>query len=249
MIISLLSQEVFAHLWVFARVATALMMMIGIGDSYVSPRFRLTFALLLTLIIRPVIDVPVYPDSPMMIVILMAKEVCIGIFFGMIARIIISTVDVAGSIIGSQTGLGSAMLFNPAMLQQTGVLGVFMTLGAVTIIMLTDLHHLGIIALVNSYHVFAMKSQLMMGDMSQHLLQLSDDMMLIGVQMAAPLIVMGLIFNLGMGILARLMPQIQIYFVAVPLQIILGFITLILSLPVIMGVFAQSYENWYEDWI
>ena len=188
MLVTFLSQEVFAHLWVFARLGTALMLMIGIGDSYVSPRIRLTFALLLSFVIRPVVDIPVYPDSPVMIVMVMAKEVLIGLFFGMIARLIVGIMDVAGSMIGAQIGLGSAMLFNPAMIQQTGVITVFMTVVAVTAVMVTDLHHLGLIALVDSYHLFNMKAPLMMGDMTYALLKLADQTMVIGLQLAAPLV-------------------------------------------------------------
>ena len=189
MLVTFLSQEVFAHLWVFARLGTALMLMIGIGDSYVSPRIRLTFALLLSFVIRPVVDIPVYPDSPIMIVMVMAKEVLIGLFFGMIARLIMGIMDVAGSMIGAQIGLGSAMLFNPAMIQQTGVITVFMTVVAVTAVMVTDLHHLGLMALVDSYHIFNMKAPLMMGDMTYALLKLADQTMMIGLQLAAPVVV------------------------------------------------------------
>ncbi len=247
MLVTFLSQEVFAHLWVFARLGTALMLMIGIGDSYVSPRIRLAFALLLSFVIRPVVDVPVYPDSPAMIVVVMAKEVLIGLFFGMIARLIIGIMDVAGSVIGAQIGLGSAMLFNPAMIQQTGIITVFMTVVAVTAVMVTDLHHLGLIALVDSYHLFHLKAPLMMGDMSSSLLKLADHTMMIGLQLAAPLVVMGLIFNLGVGILARLMPQIQIFFISVPMQIIFGFLALMMAASVILQVFLGGYEDIYQS--
>ncbi|MFM7621915.1 MAG: flagellar biosynthetic protein FliR [Alphaproteobacteria bacterium] len=246
MLVTFLSQEVFAHLWVFARLGTALMLMIGIGDSYVSPRIRLTFALLLSFVVRPVVDVPVYPDSPVVIVMVMAKEVLIGLFFGMIARMIVGIMDVAGSMIGAQIGLGSAMLFNPAMVQQTGVITVFMTVVAVTAVMVTDLHHLGLTALVDSYHLFHLQAPVMMGDMTKMLLKLADQTMMIGLQLAAPLVVMGLIFNLGVGILARLMPQIQIFFISVPLQIGFGFLALMMASAVIIQVFLVGYEDIYS---
>jgi flagellar biosynthetic protein FliR len=176
----------------------------------------------------------------------MAKEVLIGLFFGMIARLIVGIMDVAGSMIGAQIGLGSAMLFNPAMIQQTGVITVFMTVVAVTAVMVTDLHHLGMIALVDSYHIFTMKTPLMMGDMTYALLKLADQTMVIGLQLAAPLVVMGLIFNLGVGILARLMPQIQIFFISVPLQIGFGFLALMMASAVIIRVFLGGYEDIYQ---
>jgi flagellar biosynthetic protein FliR len=246
MLVTFLSQEVFAHLWVFARLGTALMLMIGIGDSYVSPRIRLAFALLLSFVIRPVVEVPVYPDSPVMIVIVMTKEVLIGLFFGMMARMIMGIVDTAGSMIGTQIGLASAMLFNPTMVQQTGIISLFMTVVAVTAIMMTDLHHLGIIALVDGYQLFSLKAPLMMGDMANYLLKLADQTMMIGLQLAAPLVVMGLIFNLGVGILARLMPQIQIFFIAVPLQIGFGFLALMMAGSVMIRIFLESYEDIYQ---
>jgi flagellar biosynthetic protein FliR len=212
----------------------------------VSPRIRLAFALLLSFVIRPVVEVPVYPDSPVMIVIVMTKEVLIGLFFGMMARMIMGIVDTAGSMIGTQIGLASAMLFNPTMVQQTGIISLFMTVVAVTAIMMTDLHHLGIIALVDSYQLFSPKAPLMMGDMANYLLKLADQTMMIGLQLAAPLVVMGLIFNLGVGILARLMPQIQIFFIAVPLQIGFGFLALMMAGSVMIRIFLESYEDIYQ---
>jgi flagellar biosynthetic protein FliR len=86
----------------------------------------------------------------------------------------------------------------------------------------------------------------MMGDMANYLLKLADQTMMIGLQLAAPLVVMGLIFNLGVGILARLMPQIQIFFIAVPLQIGFGFLALMMAGSVMIRIFLESYEDIYQ---
>jgi flagellar biosynthetic protein FliR len=63
----------------------------------------------------------------------------------------------------------------------------------------------------------------------------------IGVQLAAPFLVFGLVFNIGLGVLARLMPQMQVYFVGVPLSIIIGFLILAGVLVVMMGVFLDYF--------
>jgi flagellar biosynthetic protein FliR len=69
----------------------------------------------------------------------------------------------------------------------------------------------------------------------------------IGIQLSAPFLVFGLLFNLGLGVLSRLMPQMQVFFIGLPLSIMLGFALLLLVIGAMMGVFVGYLESILAD--
>jgi len=80
-------------------------------------------------------------------------------------------------------------------------------------------------------------------DFSETVARTVSTVFLLAVQISAPFIAVGTIFYLGVGLLARLMPQIQVFFVAMPLQIALGIMMLALALPIVMHWFIINFEE------
>ena len=106
MLAELLSLNVYAFLLVFTRLGAALMMLPGFGELSVSTRVRLVFALALTVVILPlVIDhLPPLPEQPVMLVVLLAGQIFIGLAIGMMARIRVAALQVAGTVIAYHSG-------------------------------------------------------------------------------------------------------------------------------------------------
>ena len=96
----------------------------------------------------------------------------------------------------------------------------------VTLIFATDSHHLVIAALNDSYRSSRRARLLSSGDVAALATRAFAAAFRIGMQLSAPFLVFGLVFNIGLGVLARLMPQMQVYFVGVPLSILVGFLIL-----------------------
>jgi flagellar biosynthetic protein FliR len=103
----------------------------------------------------------------------------------------------------------------------------------------TDLHHLVIAALNDSYVIFRPGEMPVLGDVANALSTTVAGAFRIGVQIAAPFLVFGLLFNMGLGILAKLMPQMQVFFVGMPLTILIGFLILIMVLGAMMMTFLD----------
>jgi flagellar biosynthetic protein FliR len=82
-----------------------------------------------------------------------------------------------------------------------------------------------------------------LGDMAQHFTTVIATAFKIGIQLSAPFLVFGLLFNLGLGVLSRLMPQMQVFFIGMPLTIILGLLLLLVVLGAMMGVFVHYMEG------
>ncbi|MEQ8968480.1 MAG: flagellar biosynthetic protein FliR [Azospirillaceae bacterium] len=233
---TLLIGEVFAFLIVFTRVAAALMVLPGIGDAFVSPRIRLVIALLFAALITPgLIDtLPAMPASVLALAVLLTGEALIGLFLGSIARLMLTAIDVAGQIISFNLSLANAFVFNPAMAAQGSLPGAFLSILAVLLIFATNLHHIMFMAIADSYGLFPAGALPPLGDMADTVTRIVAGSFAIGLQMAAPFVAVGLLFYLGLGVLARLMPQMQVFFVAIPAQIMLGFVVLSLTLSAAM---------------
>jgi flagellar biosynthetic protein FliR len=114
---------------------------------------------------------------------------------------------------------------------------------AVALVFATDLHHLAIAALNDSYTLFHPGEFPLTGDMAALTVKLVAGSFRIGVQLAAPFIVFGLLFNIGLGVLSRLMPQMQVYFVATPLSILAGLLILFAVIAAMMGTFLGYFDG------
>ena len=229
----------------FARVGTMVMLMPGIGESNMPSRVRLTIALALTVVIMPLhrdaYTVDLNTFGP--VLLLLFQEIIIGAVLGLTARLAISTLQTAGSVVAQQLGLGFAMAVDPTQNQQGLLVGNFLAVLGVAMIFATDLHHLVIHALNDSYLIFAPGEMPLTGDVAHHFTRVVAGSFRIAIQLSAPFLVFGLIFNLGLGILARLMPQMQVFFIGLPLSILLGFLLLLLVIAAMMGTFTSYVEN------
>ena len=245
MLATLLPAEVFTVLLVFVRIGAAVMLMPVIGDPYVAARARLLLALLIALLAAPTVaaDLPALPDSTVSLVLLIVGEVIIGLFIGSIARFFMAALTTAGMIIAYSASLANALTNDPTAAQQGSVIGSFLTVVALLLIFSLDLHHLLLRATVGSYALFVPGEALPVGDFSEMISVLFAKTFLLAFQISAPFVAVSIVFYLGVGLLARLMPQVQIFFVIVPLHVAIGLVVLFFSLPVIMHWFIMNLEE------
>jgi flagellar biosynthetic protein FliR len=162
---------------------------------------------------------------------------------GLTARLAISALQVAGSIIAQQLGLGFVTAIDPTQNQQGALVGNFLTLLGVTLLFATDMHHVLIAALNDSYSLFKPGEMPIAGDIAALTTKTIATAFRVGVQLSAPFLVFGLLFNFGLGILSRLMPQMQVFFVGLPLSILGGLILLLVVVGVTMGSFLDYFQS------
>jgi len=227
-----LETTIFAAALVFARLGAILMLMPGFGEPAFPTRIRLAFALAFALAIGPQIapQLPPPPERFAEGVMILVGETVIGVMVGAAARLFLAAASVAGQIVGYQTGLAMAQSFDPAQGQSGALPAQFLNLTFITLLFVTNTHHLLLSAAASSYALMPAGDAPIWGDAAQWALTIFTDSFVIGVQIAAPLLVFGLIFYLGLGVLSKLMPQAQLFFVAMPLNILLGFAVFALAL-------------------
>ncbi len=226
-----------------ARRHIMVMLMPGFGESNIPVRIKLGIALLLTLIILPLHRAAYQIDLTSMssLGVLMVHEIVIGIVLGATARVTLSALAIAGSVIAQQLGLGFVTAVDPTQGQQGLLIGNFLTILGVTLLFATDSHHLVIAALNESYRIFSPGEVMPSGDVAALATRAFATAFKIGMQLSAPFLVFGLVFNIGLGVLARLMPAMQVYFVGVPLSIMAGFLILALVLTGMMATYLNYF--------
>jgi flagellar biosynthetic protein FliR len=240
-----LSQNIFGLLLIFTRVGAAMIAMPGVGETTVPPRFRLLLAAALTIIVLPGLTgkLPAVPDSAVGLFLMLGIEIVIGLFLGGIGRILLGALYTAGSIISYQASLSNAFVMDTAANQQGTLPGVLLSTLGVLLLMLTDMHHMMIRAVFDSYGLFTPGQMPPIGDLTEVVSRLVSQSFLIGVQLSAPLIAVGLIMYLGVGLLARLMPQMQVFFIIQPAQVAVGLIVIALTIPPMMLWFLNDYRE------
>src|SRR5713226_4861887 len=239
--ISLLPALAAAFMLVFARIGAMVMLLPGLGESNIPVRIKLAIALLLTLVILPLHRTAYHIDMQSItpLLVLMVHEIVIGIVLGATARVTLGALQVAGSVIAQQMGLGFVTAVDPTQGQQGLLIGNFLTILGVTLLFATDTHHLVIAALNESYRIFSPGELIPSGDVAALATRAFAAAFKIGMQLSAPFLVFGLVFNIGLGVLARLMPAMQVYFVGVPLSIMVGFLIFALVISAMMGTYLD----------
>lgn len=246
-----LPNTAFLYLLLFSRIGAILMLMPALGEDMIPMRMRLSFALAFTLVVYPLLSpqLPTMPADFMAIVGLIFHELAIGIMLGAIVRITVMATQVAGAIIAFQAGLSAAMAADPTQVGVQGaVFGSFLSFLGMVLIFATDLHHVALAATYDSYAIFPLDTPLMFDDAAQLAIRTVAGAFGVGVQMAAPFIVFGLVFNLGAGILARLMPALQVFFLLMPANIMLGLVLFAMLLAMMMGWYLSSFEAHLAMW-
>lgn len=244
MTIDFLPQVAFTFMLIFARVGTMAMVLPTLGERTVPGRIRLALALAFTLVMYPSLSSAFAALPPGLFAALgqVVVEVITGLFIGLSARLVMSATQVAGTVIAMQTGLGFAQNVDPSQGVQSALFASFMNVAALTLVVVADLHHLLIAAIYRSYAVFAPGTLVPVADFAQLALKTVAGSFSVAVQISAPFLVFGLIFYLGIGVLSRLMPQVQIFFLAMPVNILVGFILFMLLLSLIMTTFLNYFE-------
>jgi flagellar biosynthetic protein FliR len=212
----------------------------GFGTMGVPARVRLVLALAIALALTPTVQ-SAYPAAApatvTQLALLIIQEVTSGLLVGAMAAIIMSSLQVAGFLISSQIGLSYAQTIDPTQHSQGAVVGNFFTLIGLVALFATNMHHLAIGAIAGSYRLLPPGAHLPISDMTELVIKLVSGSFALGFQLAAPFLVFGFAVYAGLGLLARLMPQLQIFFLAMPINILCGFVIMLALLGSMITVF------------
>jgi len=239
-----LTGEFLAAAVVFARIGGICMFIPGFGETFFPMRHRLAMALVLSLALTPLVGPgPLELATIGSMVGLFAIEVTLGLWIGMCGRILLSALQFVGYQVGLIAGLSNAFAPQMGSFEGATMIASGLMLGAVAMIFATDLHHVIIGAMVMSYDVFPI-GRIMPADLSEQMVKAVSQSFYLGLAIAAPFYVMGLLLNLGLGLANRMMPNLPVFFVAAPVLIVSGLIVLVIATPNMLRQFADTFGEW-----
>jgi flagellar biosynthetic protein FliR len=245
--------DVFIVFAVFCRVGAMFMTAPAFGDFSLSPRIRLAAALAVTAALAPVMA-DAYPQWTQnhglgVMTGIVIGEILFGSFLGLAARAMASALNVAGQIIAFQMGLSLAQIFDPTQELQGAIVGGFLAVLGTTMIFATDLHHVMLAALKDSYVLLSPGALPRIGDMSGLMVETLSSAFSLGLRLSAPFVLFGLVFYVGAGVLNRLMPQAQVFFMLMPANLALGLMLLMLTVGLIMTVYLERFEAFLAQFL
>lgn len=245
MLRELIATDIYKLFMVFARLGAVMLLMPAFSSTLINSRVRLLLALAVSFVLLPVLapSLPPMPPGLIPMVVLLAGEITIGIFLGIFMQTLMSALDLAGSFIGYASGLTNAFTFDWATEEQNTLLTSYLNAAALTLIFITNTHHLMLRAVIDSYSLFIPGQALPVGDFSESLVRIAGRAFLVGMELAAPMVVFSLLFNTALGLVARMVPQIQVFFVAAPLQIMLGLSIIMVAFPAFMLWFLRHFNE------
>jgi flagellar biosynthetic protein FliR len=242
---SLLPQQIFAFLLIFSRLGTMMMVFPGVGEGFVSARFRLGLALAVSFVMLGPLggQLPALPSDGGALFLLVAVEGLIGLSIGVSARLLLTSLNVAGNVIAMQTGLGFAINVDPTQGSHGAIVSTFLVTLGIVMIFATGAYQLLFGAIGRSYELFQPGIAPPVSDFLELVVRFVSSSFLLGVELTAPFLVLSLVFYAGLGVVSKLMPQFQVFFISMPLSILAGFGLLMLLVGVMMQIFL---DRWAE---
>ncbi len=240
-----LAINIFHFMVLFARLGVVFLLMPGLSASYVPARLRLIVAVLTAVLALPLVSstLPPQPNNTADLIWLMVSEILIGAFLGGLTQIVMSSISLAGQLISTAVGLTNAFIDDPIAEEQSAILLGFLNLIAVVMIFMTGTHEFMIMGIVDSYNLLQPGQPIIMKDMLSVTTRMFDQAFYMGIRLAAPFLVFEMVFQVTSGILARLSPQLNVFFVVLPGKIMMGLIIMMVSLPTIMLAFLRFFDN------
>jgi len=226
-----------------------LMLLPLFSEESVPGRIRLLIAFALSLGLWGILSPAVLPaagDADALAGLLVI-EIGVGLALGMIVRLMFQAAVMAASIASLQMGLSIAVIFDPGLGGQTPLLAKLVVLAATLVCLAFGLHHLWIGAIIQSYELFPVGTVPNAGDFATLAITTVGKAMSLAVSLAAPMLVYGIVFNVALGFSARLAPTIQVFFIAQPLNIVLGMALFAVVLGAMLTAFAMAMGDWMQS--
>jgi len=229
---------------IFARIGSAFILLPGLGEIEVPTTIRLALALLVAMLVLPLVQpaLPALPASPAELLRLLAGEIIIGLWLGTLARLIALALAQAGQLFGLFVGLVSPLQGDALFAGQGTAASRLFGLLAVVVILASGIYALPLRAIIASYGVLGAGVPLPLGAGAEAVAEAVSDSFGLALRLAAPLLLASVVGNVALGLLARIAPQIQVFSIAAPGQIILGLgLLAALAAPLLM-VWLQATE-------
>ncbi|MFB3925562.1 MAG: flagellar biosynthetic protein FliR [Syntrophales bacterium] len=243
------TEQVETFLLIFIRVSTMIIVIPILGERFVPVRVQAGLSLLVSVLIFPIIQAqtPKLSSDVLALFLRMGGEVLIGVVIGMTARIIFAGIQLAGQLIGFQMGFSIVNVIDPAYSDQVSIIAEFQYLIALLLFLVLNGHHIFLYAVAESFRILPPLTFHFSGPLMEAILGYVNAMFEIAVKTGAPIIAVLFFLSVGLGLIARTVPQINIFIVGFPLQIAVGLIGIGVTMPLFVNVVEKYFLHMEEE--
>ncbi len=249
-ILGLSEQQFMGFLLAFLRISALVSVAPVFGSRSVPVRIKVFLTLFLTIVMLPMLRTEQdLSELTFPVLFPMAvKEIVVGLFLGFCAKLILEAFQFSGRIISNQMGLGVAQIVNPESGTQSSVIGNLFSLVAIVLFLNLNGHHVVISALYKSFEIAPLTNhQWLKSAAKVKMLTMFNDIFRIGVKLAAPAMVTIFLVEVSMAIMARIVPQMNIFFIGLPVKLGVGMFIIIILLPIFYTFFEFVLSGWKQD--
>jgi flagellar biosynthetic protein FliR len=192
-----------------------------------------------------VIDLAVLPemDGWILLTLGVISEVLLGLGVGLAVRLIMAGIQMAGQVSGYQMGLAIANIMDPTTSMQTPILAQAFNLMAMLLFLVINAHHWFFRALVESFALIPPFHFVLSPSFIGYLMDMAGTMFIIALKIGAPVIVVLILTSVSFGLMARTVPQMNIFIVAMPLKIVVGLLFVVFSLPYLQPYLRELFDH------
>jgi len=244
--------QIQAMMLIFLRILALLFYMPLFENRQVPLAFKAGLAMTMSFLLFPRIGptLPAMPHTPLAFGLGVAGEVLIGITLGLAVRLFFTGIQLAGQLAGFQMSLTVANILDPISNSQISIIAEINNLVTMLVFLIINAHHMLILALMESFRSLPPLGMSISQGVGEYMLQLAGGIFVAALQVGAPLIVTMMITSVALGLMARTVPQMNVFLVAMPAKILVGFIVMAMSIPYLITYlklgFAQLYQQLFQ---
>jgi len=245
----LLFSKIYVAFFILARISTIIFIVPVFGYGLIPVKVKIALCLLLTLLVFPFVNSSTIaePQNLWMFFFMISKEVIAGMIIGFTTTLLFLAFQFAGTLVGMQMGFGIVNVIDPQMNIQVSIMGQFMYIIAMLLFLAIDGHQFLIQALVQSFQVIPLTGAMFGSEIITKMVSISAQVFVIAVKIGIPAIIALLLTSIALGIIARTVPQMNVFIVGFPLNIGLGLIALAGSFPILIFLFRKLMVVFQND--
>jgi flagellar biosynthetic protein FliR len=248
-IYQLISGHLGYFLLIFTRVSGIFTTAPIFGSRNLPVYVKAGLSLIIAYILMPIVYSPsaAIPDQLLRYVFVVASEFLLGLILGWVCSLIFSAVQMAGQLLDMQIGFGIVNVIDPQFGQQVPLVGNFKYILALLIFLVTNGHHVFLSALFNSFKYVPVTGVIFHASLSELIVDMVFIIFITALKISLPVLVAILLTDVALGILAKTMPQMNIFVVGVPGKIFVGLFILALALPFYIAFLGVGFNAMYKD--
>ncbi len=227
-------------LLILLRVSALLIVAPIFGHRLFLARAKVGLAVMVSMVVFPLVDGFDVPEGFFPYAVMMAGEVILGLVLGYVVLLLFIGIQFAGQLAGLQMGFGIVNVIDPQSHDQISIIGQFLNILAILMVLTLDGHHIILNGLLGSFEAVPLGGVVLQASIAHKLIALSSEVFVIAIKISAPILVALFLISTAMGVLARTVPQMNVFIVGFPVQLAVGLSVLVATLPLFQIIVERA---------